>query len=45
LESGIFAYEKDMRERAKKMIDVSFGGGKILWARKDWQEYAEVDIN
>jgi len=43
VESRIFAYEKDMRERAKKMIDVSFRGGKILWAGKDWQKYAEVD--
>jgi 2-polyprenyl-6-methoxyphenol hydroxylase-like FAD-dependent oxidoreductase len=43
LESRIFAYEKDMREGAKKMIDVSFRGGKILWAGKDWQKYAEMD--
>ncbi|CZR54061.1 uncharacterized protein PAC_03944 [Phialocephala subalpina] len=43
LESRISAYEKDMRERAKKVLDISFGGGKLLWAGKEWQEYTEVD--
>jgi 2-polyprenyl-6-methoxyphenol hydroxylase-like FAD-dependent oxidoreductase len=43
LETNLAAYEEDMRVRAKKTIDVSFAGGKMLWAGKEWHEYAEVD--
>ncbi len=39
LERRLFSYETDMGERAKKAIDVSFKGGKMVWAGRDWQEY------
>lgn len=43
LKPGMARYEGNMRERAKKAIDVSFAGGKFLWAGKDWNEYLEVE--
>lgn len=36
-------YEEGMRVRAKKALDVSFEGGKLLWLGKDWHEYPEVE--
>lgn len=43
LKNALSGYEEGMRERAKEAIDISFGGGKFLWAGKEWQEYGEVD--
>jgi 2-polyprenyl-6-methoxyphenol hydroxylase-like FAD-dependent oxidoreductase len=42
LKAGLQAYEDRMRLRAKKFLDISFMGGKFLWAGKDWSEYSEV---
>lgn len=42
LETRLKQYEDHMRERAKKSIDNSFNGGKILWEGKDWTEYKPV---
>jgi 2-polyprenyl-6-methoxyphenol hydroxylase-like FAD-dependent oxidoreductase len=36
------AYEDSMRKQAKRAIESSFAGGKMLWQGKDWPEYEEV---
>jgi len=43
LKDGFSRYEEGMRVRAKKALDKSFEGGKILWLGKDWHEYSEVE--
>ena len=45
LADAFSGYEEGMRVRAKRALDVSFAGGKLLWLGKDWHEYAEVEIS
>lgn len=45
LKVELSGYEEGMRLRAKKALDVSFAGGKLLWLGKDWHKYSEVEDN